>query len=277
MHHMPPKTASHDSIALRLTEILRRLNEGEKLNPTALVEEFGVTLRTIQRDLNERFAFLELEKKDGCYSVNRLRLGSLSMADVQRFASLAGLQGLHPRLSTEFLRDILDSRIQNTLLVRGHNYEELDGKEALFKCKVHAVKAPKAAEIDDELAKKFGAEDLAALKGQIAERLEAEYKGAARAVLKRALLDQLDGLVKFDLPSKLVEAEASQIAHQLWHEENPDVHDHNHGHVEGLDAEGDPLLVGESIAIGEDIEHSHAGESDVEWAKTHPKRPGTKN
>ena len=139
MHHMPPKTASHDSIALRLTEILRRLNEGEKLNPTALVEEFGVTLRTIQRDLNERFAFLELEKKDGCYSVNRLRLGSLSMADVQRFASLAGLQGLHPRLSTEFLRDILDSRIQNTLLVRGHNYEELDGKEALFKQLKNAI------------------------------------------------------------------------------------------------------------------------------------------
>lgn len=111
----------------------------------------------------------------------------------------------------------------------------LAGKEALFKCKVHAVKAPKAADLDDELAKKFGAESLEALKGQIAERLEAEYKGAARAVLKRSLLDQLDGLVKFDLPSKLVEAEAAQIAHQLWHEENPDVHDHNHGHVEATD------------------------------------------
>lgn len=111
----------------------------------------------------------------------------------------------------------------------------LAGKEATFKCKVHAVKAPKAAELDDELAKKFGAEDLAALKGQIAERLEAEYKGASRAVLKRALLDQLDALVKFDLPSKLVDAEAAQIAHQLWHEENPEVHDHNHGHVEPTD------------------------------------------
>lgn len=108
----------------------------------------------------------------------------------------------------------------------------LAGKEAVFKCKVHAVKAPKAAELDDELAKKFGAEDLAGLKAQIAERLEAEYKGASRAVLKRALLDQLDALVKFDLPAKLVEAEAAQIAHQLWHEENPDVHDHNHGAVE---------------------------------------------
>ena len=136
---MSRMTSDYDSIALRLPEILRRLNEGEKLKPSTLAQEFGVTLRTIQRDLKERFEFLELEKKDGCYSINRLRLGSLSMADVQRFASLAGLQGLHPKLSTEFLRDILDSRIQNALLVRGHNYEELDGKEPLFNQLKHAI------------------------------------------------------------------------------------------------------------------------------------------
>ncbi|MFN4171103.1 MAG: trigger factor [Pseudorhodobacter sp.] len=108
----------------------------------------------------------------------------------------------------------------------------LAGKAAVFECTVKAVKEPKAAEIDDELAKKFGAEDLAALKGQIAERLEAEYKGAARAVLKRALLDQLDGMVKFELPPSLVEAEAGQIAHQLWHEDNPEVQGHNHDAIE---------------------------------------------
>jgi trigger factor len=111
----------------------------------------------------------------------------------------------------------------------------LAGKEAVFDCTVKAVKEPKAAAIDDELAKKFGAEDLAALKGQIAERLEAEYAGAARAVIKRGLLDALDGLVKFDLPPSLVDAEANQIAHQLWHEENPDVHDHNHDKIEPTD------------------------------------------
>ncbi|ETD76427.1 trigger factor [Rhodobacter capsulatus] len=108
----------------------------------------------------------------------------------------------------------------------------LAGKEATFKCHVHAVKAPKPAEIDDELAKKFGAADLEALKGQVASRLEAEYKGASRAILKRALLDILDAQVKFDLPPSLVEAEAGQIAHQLWHEENPDHHGHDHGAVE---------------------------------------------
>lgn len=111
----------------------------------------------------------------------------------------------------------------------------LAGQEATFKCHVHEVKAPKAAELDDELAKKFGAEDLEALKKQIAERLEAEYQGAARAILKRGLLDVLDEKVKFDLPPSLVEAEAHQIAHQLYHEEHPDDHGHDHGAMEPTD------------------------------------------
>ncbi|HQU70609.1 MAG TPA: trigger factor, partial [Albidovulum sp.] len=92
--------------------------------------------------------------------------------------------------------------------------KHLAGKEAVFDCTVKAVKEPKASAIDDELAKRFGAESLDALKGQIGERLEAEYTGASRQVMKRALLDQLDKLVKFDLPPSLVEAEANQIAHQ---------------------------------------------------------------
>ncbi|MHC9234222.1 trigger factor [Pseudooceanicola sp. 502str34] len=111
----------------------------------------------------------------------------------------------------------------------------LAGKEAVFECTIKDVKAAKDAEIDDELAKKYGAEDLDALKGQIRERLEAEYAGAARAVMKRGLLDALDEKVSFELPPSLVEAEAGQIAHQLWHEENPDVHDHSHDKIEPTD------------------------------------------
>jgi len=108
----------------------------------------------------------------------------------------------------------------------------LAGKEAVFDCTVKEVKSPKAAEINDELAKKFGAEDLEALKGQIKERLEAEYAGASRSVLKRKLLDALDDVVSFDLPPSLLDAEAKQIAHQLWHEENPDHEGHDHPEIE---------------------------------------------
>jgi trigger factor len=123
----------------------------------------------------------------------------------------------------------------NVTFPEAYGAKHLAGKAAVFACTVKAVKEPKPAEINDELATKFGAADLAALKAQIAERLEAEYTGAARAVMKRSLLDQLDEMVKFDLPANLVDAEAAQIAHQLWHEENPDVHDHNHGSVETTD------------------------------------------
>lgn len=110
--------------------------------------------------------------------------------------------------------------------------EHLAGKDATFECTIKKIEEPVAAEIDDELAKKFGAEDLEGLKGQVSERLEAEYAGASRAVMKRALLDALDGVVSFDLPPSLVTAEADQIAHQLWHEENPEVEGHDHEKIE---------------------------------------------
>ncbi len=111
----------------------------------------------------------------------------------------------------------------------------LAGKDAVFECKVKEVKEPKPAPVDDELAKKFGLDDLAALKEQISERLGEEYAGAARSVMKRKLMDELDKMVKFDLPPTLIEVEAKQIAHQLWHEENPDVEGHDHPEIEPTD------------------------------------------
>ena len=107
----------------------------------------------------------------------------------------------------------------------------LAGKDAVFACVVKEVRKPKAAEIDDELAKRFGAESLDALKEQVRGRLGEEYGQASRAVLKRGLMDALDGLVSFELPPVLVEAEAKQIAHQLWHEEHHEHHGHDHGEI----------------------------------------------
>jgi len=113
--------------------------------------------------------------------------------------------------------------------------ENLAGKAAVFATTVKAVKQPKPSVIDDELAKKYGADDLDALKTQIRERLTDEYGTAARSVMKRALLDSLDELVAFELPPSLVTAEADQIAHQLWHEDNPDAEGHDHEKVEATD------------------------------------------
>ncbi len=128
-----------------------------------------------------------------------------------------------------------DVKDVNVTFPAEYGAEHLAGKDAVFACTVKEVKEPVAAEIDDELAKKFGAEDLSGLKSQISERLEAEYTDASRAVLKRGLLDALDEKVSFELPPSLVDAEAKQIAHQLWHEENPEVTDHDHEEIEPTD------------------------------------------
>ena len=124
-----------------------------------------------------------------------------------------------------------DAKAVNVTFPAEYGAAHLAGKDVVFDVTVKEVRKPVPATVDDELAKKYGAESLEALKGQISERMGAEYAGAARQVLKRKLLDQLDAQVAVDLPPSLVAAEAGQIAHQLWHEENPDVHGHDHPEI----------------------------------------------
>ena len=128
-----------------------------------------------------------------------------------------------------------DDVVVNVSFPGDYGAENLAGKDAVFSCKVNAVKGAVKAEINDELAKKFGAEDLADLKGKISERLEEEFKGASRIVMKRDLMDGLEKLVDFELPESLVSTEAGQIAHQLWHEDNPEVEGHDHPEIETTD------------------------------------------
>ena len=124
-----------------------------------------------------------------------------------------------------------DAKAVNVTFPAEYGAAHLAGKDVVFDVTVKEVRKPVPATVDDELGKKYGAESLEALKGQISERMGAEYAGAARQVLKRKLLDQLDAQVAVDLPPSLVAAEAGQIAHQLWHEENPDVHGHDHPEI----------------------------------------------
>jgi trigger factor len=132
----------------------------------------------------------------------------------------------------EEAREEIDDAEQ-TVEIKDFRFDpEVAGKEAVFETTVKEVRAPSAAEIDDSLAERYGAENLDALREQIRERVAAEYNQGSRALLKRRLLDALDERVSFDLPPSLIEAEAKAIAHQLWHDENPDHQGHDHPEIE---------------------------------------------
>ncbi len=122
----------HDTLVYRLSQILVKLNQGENLSLPALAEEFGVHVRTVQRDLNVRFAYLPINKVEGHYSLDPIYLGKLSRKDIDRFASLAGVKGLFPSLNNYFLRKIFDVAAEPVLLVTGHNYEDLTSKGLEF-------------------------------------------------------------------------------------------------------------------------------------------------
>ncbi len=127
------KNTEHDKVAVRLTQILLKLNQGEKLDPHQLADEFKVTLRTIQRDLLERFSYLPLKKDNGLFSLELFYLGKLNAHDVERFACLAGVKTLFPLLKDDFLRELFDTRISEAYLVKGHHYEDLSKKSHEFK------------------------------------------------------------------------------------------------------------------------------------------------
>lgn len=129
---MPHQQESAETIARRLTDILRRLNEGEALATRSLADEYQVDVRTVQRDL-ARLDFLDLQRDGRKYTLDRTRLGHLTLLDVERFAMLAGLKGLYPRLNRDFLRDLLDARQGSALLVRGHEHEDLAPHEPRFR------------------------------------------------------------------------------------------------------------------------------------------------
>lgn len=45
----------HDKISTRLSLILTKLNSGERFTLEQIADEFNVSIRTCQRDINERF------------------------------------------------------------------------------------------------------------------------------------------------------------------------------------------------------------------------------
>jgi trigger factor len=69
--------------------------------------------------------------------------------------------------------------------------------------------------MDDELAKALGLESLEALRAQLREQIQSEYKSLARVRLKRALLDALAGRAHFPVPAGMVESEFDEIWRQI--------------------------------------------------------------
>jgi trigger factor len=100
-----------------------------------------------------------------------------------------------------------ETRTLKVAFPKNYASEKLAGQAAEFETTATSVEAPQDTVIDDEFAKTLGLESLDKLKEAARERLVAEFAGASRQRVKRALLDRLDETHRFEAPPSLIEEE----------------------------------------------------------------------
>ncbi len=89
--------------------------------------------------------------------------------------------------------------------------ENLAGKDAEFTVTAKTVETPGKVEVNDEFAKTLGLESMAKLREAVKDSITREHAGMTRQKVKRALLDQLDKMHKFDPPPSLVQEEFDRV------------------------------------------------------------------
>ncbi|MCI8474914.1 MAG: trigger factor [Oscillospiraceae bacterium] len=90
--------------------------------------------------------------------------------------------------------------------------QELAGKEATFKVKVHAVKERVEPKLDDEFAKDVSEfETLAELRKDLGNKLAHRLEHQAQDAFEEALLDQVTADMTVEIPDPMVEARAERM------------------------------------------------------------------
>ncbi|EEY8279365.1 DeoR family transcriptional regulator [Escherichia coli] len=98
----------HDRLATRLSIILSRLFQGERLHIGTLAEEFGVTTRTLRRDFNVRLTYLDIEQNNGVYQLASHYFRRRTERDMKILARLLHLDRLLPAMDAKLLSLMLD-------------------------------------------------------------------------------------------------------------------------------------------------------------------------
>lgn len=98
-----------------------------------------------------------------------------------------------------------------------YHAEDLAGKPAVFKVKIHEIKGKELPELDDEFAKDVDeeVETLDALKAKTKERLETAKKQDAENHLKDTLIEKATENAEVDVPEAMVNTELDRMLQEF--------------------------------------------------------------
>mgnify|MGYP002599365645 FL=1 len=97
-----------------------------------------------------------------------------------------------------------------------YHAENLAGKPATFKCKLHEIKEKELPELNDDLAKDASEFDtLDELKADLKAKLEHQREHAAEDAFETQLLDQLADALKADIPEAMFENRVNESVREF--------------------------------------------------------------
>lgn len=95
-----------------------------------------------------------------------------------------------------------------------YHSEDLKGKEAVFKCTVHAIRAKELPEVDDEFASDVSekAETLDAYRAEVKAQIKERKENEGKAKKEDQAVEQAVANAEIDLPEPMVDLQAKQMA-----------------------------------------------------------------
>ena len=105
----------------------------------------------------------------------------------------------------------------NVTFPEDYHAEDLAGKEAIFKVKIHEVKTKELPDLDDEFAKDVDeeVETLAELTEKTKDRLTEQKKTSADNAKREALINQASEGAEIDIPEVMVENELERMVSEF--------------------------------------------------------------
>lgn len=98
-----------EKLAQRLSHILARLHQGDRIDKHQLAEEHGVDVRTIERDLGERLLGIAERGPEGRWHLTHAARSTIPARQLHGYARLAGTERLFPDTSLRYLLEQLDT------------------------------------------------------------------------------------------------------------------------------------------------------------------------
>ncbi len=112
-------------------------------------------------------------------------------------------------------KNVNDEFDVNVTFPENYQSEDLKGKPAVFKCKLHEIKAKELPELDDEFVKDISDKDTVdELKAEIRETLEKQFTEEAEDAADSALMDKMLENMKAEIPQAMYERRVDEIARE---------------------------------------------------------------